>query len=123
MWTYQQSTGRLEHSGTDIQIGYSGHGDGLNNPAMQDVVGVGPLPQGLYTIGKSYLHPHLGPVTMNLEPSPENLMFGRSAFRIHGDNTLMNHTGSDGCMVFDCVTRCRVSDAVNAGDNQLEVVE
>lgn len=122
MWTYQQSTGRLDHSGTDIQIGYSGHGEGLNNPSMQDVVGVGPLPQGRYTIGKSYLHPRLGRVTMNLEPNPANDMFGRSAFRIHGDNPQMDHTASDGCMIFDYATRCRVSDAVDAGDSELEVV-
>lgn len=123
MWTYHQSTGLLEHSGTSVQIGYSGHNAGLNNPAMQNVQGVGPLPQGRYTIGHSYTHPVLGPVAMNLEPDPANEMFGRSLFRIHGDNAHMNHTASDGCMIFDHQTRCRVSDAVAAGDNELTVVD
>jgi len=101
MWTYQQSTGNLtDPDGNVTSGGYSGHGDGLNNPAMQDVEGVGPLPQGLYAIGDPLDPPdHLGPIAMPLTPSPANEMFGRSAFFIHGDNAEMNHSASDGCII------------------------
>jgi hypothetical protein len=111
MWTYEQSTGRLENDGTDVQMGYSGHGPGLNNPEMQNVPDVGPLPRGRYTISPPF------------EPAKDNAMFGRSLFRIHGDNHQMNHTASDGCIVIGYATRCHIGDAVLKGDDQLEVIE
>jgi hypothetical protein len=46
-WTYKQSTGELDHNGAAIGAGYSGHGAGLNNPAMQNVHDVGPIPREL----------------------------------------------------------------------------
>ena len=119
MWTYEQLTGRLLHNGSLIGTGYSGHGDGLNNPSMQNVEGIGPLPRGRYTIGARYHHPILGPCTMNLAPAPGNQMFGRSLFRIHGDNPDGNHTASDGCIVLGPSIR----EAVDAcPDRDLTVV-
>ncbi len=46
-----------------MQIGaaYSGHGLGLNNPAMQNVPDVGPLPQGTYVIGDPHDNMHTVP--------------------------------------------------------------
>ena len=119
-WTYNQTTGSLYLDGELVGTGYSGHAAGRNNPAMQDVADVGPLPVGLYTIGKAYSHPRLGPVTMNLTPDPLNRMFGRSAFRMHGDNVA--HDASCGCVVQGYVTRSRVSEEVDAGTNRLRVV-
>lgn len=120
MYTYSQSTGELAQDGQHLATGYSGRDSGLNNPGAQQQVGVGPLPQGLYTIGPAYDNPHTGPITLNLEPDPANQMFGRSLFRIHGDTAAMNHTASDGCIILPKVVRL----AINAGlaqDNQLTV--
>jgi hypothetical protein len=123
MWTYSQSTGTLCQDGAEFGIGYSGHGAGLDNAADQFVVGEGPLPQGLYTIGAP-LDPrdHLGPLAMPLIPNSGNDMEGRSAFFMHGDNALMNHTGSDGCIVMEPLIRAAVNAARAAGDDQLEVI-
>jgi hypothetical protein len=67
MWIYSQTTGLMTHNGVESGVGYSGHGDGLNNPAMQDVEGVGPCPQGIYSIEQAIMHPKLGKVAMRLE--------------------------------------------------------
>ncbi|HEV2709158.1 MAG TPA: tlde1 domain-containing protein [Edaphobacter sp.] len=123
MWTYEQSTGRLSRNGIDAATGYSGHEDGLNNPAMQDVRMVGPAPRGTYTIGPAQLHPHLGPITMELIPDAGNEMFGRSELFIHGDNQQMNHTASDGCLIFNRETRAAIAVAGLNGDTTLEITE
>lgn len=50
--TYRQSTGELlDANGVVIGVGYSGSPAGKNNPAMQNVVDVGPIPQGTYHVG------------------------------------------------------------------------
>jgi hypothetical protein len=46
MLTYEQKTGNLLRDGVRLWTGYSGHREGKNNPEMQNVVGVGPLPCG-----------------------------------------------------------------------------
>lgn len=118
--TYSQSTGLFTGSGITA-TGYSGHGEGLNNPAMQDVHDVGPLPQGVYTIQPPHADPKVGPVAMRLEPSPDNTMFGRGDFLIHGDNAAMDHTASEGCIIIPHDARVKIGEAVTDGDNQLTV--
>jgi hypothetical protein len=122
MWTYEQRSGKLLHDGVFVWQGYSGHDEGLNNPGMQEVHAIGPLPQGMYTIGMPYSHPHLGPVCMNLEPSQNNVMFGRGDFRIHGDNFANNRSASEGCIVMPLAIRIKVGGAVAKGDAKLEVI-
>lgn len=122
MWIYEQSTGKLLHDGNEVWTGYAGRGEGLNNPAMQDVKNTGPLPQGLYTIGMPYAHEHLGPVCMNLTPDKHNLMFGRGDFRIHADNFANNKSASEGCIVMPLATRIKIGAAVVKGDAKLDVV-
>jgi hypothetical protein len=99
--------------------GYAGHGQGLNNPGMQNVHDVGPLPQGTYTIGPEHNNPHTGPATMNLTPDPANNMAGRDAFRIHGDNARGDQSASNGCIVLPRNARDNIN---NGGDNTLVVV-
>lgn len=119
MWTYKQKTGELyAPDGELIGIGYAGNGGGKNNPAMQGVSLIGPLPRGLYTIGPAYKHIRLGPITMNLEPDRDNQMFDRSLFRIHGDNT--KHDASEGCIVQSNSVRLAIS---LSRDRQLQVIE
>lgn len=98
MWTYRQKTGALAHDGRAIGTGYSGHGAGLDKPAMEDVHSVGPLPRGRWRIGPWHDHPRLGPCVAALTPVGHDA-HGRSAFFIHGDNRAANHTASDGCIV------------------------
>lgn len=79
-------------------VGYSGLGSHRNDPSSVDKVGEGPIPPGIYKIGPVYDDTgHLGPVVMHLDPEPGTHTFGRSAFRIHGDNA--EHTASHGCII------------------------
>ena len=118
MWTYSIQTGCMSHDGLRIGSGYSGRDDGRNNPKFAAVQNVGPIPPGKYTIGPEYNHPHLGPCVMNLEPLKGTNTFGRSLFRIHGDNS--QHDASHGCIVIG--PACRRAIAASP-DKVLEVVE
>lgn len=123
-FTYSQQTGALCVGGLYIGTGYSGRGDGLNNPAMQNVPLTGPLPVGFYTIGAAETHPLLGPVVMALTPDETDVMFGRSEFFIHGDNQAENHTGSEGCIVLPLNSRRWLAICIsNLGWDRLEVTE
>ena len=97
MWTYRQHDGELLHDGQFEGTGYSGTGAGRNNHTMQDVPDVGPIPQGKYAIGPAYQDDHLGPYVMQLDPLPGANTFGRSLFRIHGDNA--RHDASHGGII------------------------
>ena len=101
MWTYSQGTGLLrDPTGAAISMsGYSGHGAGLNNPGMQEIPDVGPIPCGLWDIGPAQTVDHLGPLAMALTPRPETDSYGRSGFWLHGDNASENHSASCGCIV------------------------
>ena len=106
---YFQKSGIMSSPLGSSWVGYSGHGDGFNNPDMESVKGVGPLPRGRYTIGPSYDDPHLGPCVMHLDPVEGTNTFGRSLFRIHGDNAALNHTASDGCIIMGPAARRVIS--------------
>lgn len=123
MFIYSQRSGVLTRNGIAVSTGYSGRGDGVNNPEMQNIRMIGPCPQGHYTIGHAQTEPKLGPVAMRLAPNPANEMFGRAGFFIHGDNVELDHTASEGCLIFNLSTRTGISAAVNEGDNQLQVTE
>jgi hypothetical protein len=120
MYTYHQSTGVLDHNGAPLLTGYAGHGAGLNDPAMQDQHDIGPLPQGMYTMTALIDSPHTGVATIILDPNPVNQMFGRSGFRIHGDNEAANHTASDGCIIAGHAPDR--TNIWNIGDHDLQVV-
>ena len=121
MWLYSQSTGTLTApDGSLAGQGYSGHGPGINNAAMQNVPDVGPIPVGLYTIGPFRSDPEKGPLVCDLIPDPENEMFGRSGMMMHGDEIL--HLGerlaSHGCIIQDHLVRLGVS---KSADKRLQV--
>lgn len=124
-WRYEQKTGRLLYLASDeataerVAIGYSGAGEGKNNPAMQDVHNVGPLPVGKYEIGEPTDTKTHGPYVLHLTPDPANEMFGRGSFLIHGDSVVNPGTASEGCMIFSRTIRERIWAS---GDRQLEVV-
>lgn len=91
---------------------YSGHGVGLNNPAEIPTHNIGPLPLGVWGIGEWFDHPHLGKMVAALTPIDVPNLYGRSGFFIHGDNSLHNHSASNGCLVLDHNVRKAVKDSV-----------
>lgn len=117
-WSYSQSSGALSHDDVFVGTGYSGKGEGLDNPDLQNVPDVRPIPEGTYTIGPAFTHPGKGPVVMALEPDPSNQMFGRSGFLIHGDNFKMNHTASDGCIILSRPIR----EQIDGSDDRVLIV-
>lgn len=121
MWTYLQDLGKIfkDDPSTNVGFGWAGNGDGKNNPAMQDWANVGPLPQGFYTIEAPHDSPRTGPYTLNLTPAPENQMFGRADFRLHGAAKVNPELSSDGCIVMPRPMR----EAIwNSGDHLLQVL-
>lgn len=119
MWTYEQRTGRILQDGEYVATGYAGKGDGINNPDMQDVHNVGPIPRGGYRVCAPVNTNTHGPYVLRLEPDPANEMFGRSGFLIHGDSVKHPGTASEGCIIQARATRELVWES---GDHQLEVV-
>lgn len=118
MWNYQQDNGLLTRDGVHCGTGYSGHGPGRNNPAMEAVHNVGPIPRGKYTIGAFFDDPGgKGPIVCHLTPDPENEMHGRAGLMMHGNNA--SNDASHGCMVLARLLRELVRDS---GDTELEVV-
>lgn len=117
-WTYKQSTGEMISPVGVVANGYSGRGEGKNNPKMQAMKKTGPVPRGTYTIGPPYEDPHKGPCVMRLTPDPSDEMFGRSGFLIHGDNS--KHDASEGCIILGPLTRLAVAASANKILNVIE---
>jgi hypothetical protein len=108
MYLYSQSSGQLTKNGVALAIGYSGQPPRRNDPTAQAIEDVGPLPAGIYTIGKSFWSGMLGPVVMRLTPSTDNEMFGRSGFYIHGDSAEHAGFASNGCIVLSHEVRAQI---------------
>lgn len=124
-WTYSQSTGKLTNPlGAVVAVCYSGGNCGkvpqaVNNPSMQGIKSVGPLPRGVYTLGTPVEDSHLGPLAIPLLPDPGNQMFGRGGFYMHGDTPEMNHSASEGCIIAPHAIRAMCAAST---DKRLEVV-
>ena len=118
MWIYHQSTGVLQHEDKRVAIGYSGHGEGCNSHSHESIPNIGPLPVGLYTIGKSFGHPNKGPMCMRLFPVGHDA-HGRSGFMIHGDNSKCNKSASEGCIILGRTIRDMISKSL---DRTLKVI-
>jgi len=120
MWTFSQSLGHLlDSSGVIVGQGWAGQLAGKNNPTMQDVPKIGPLPQGTYSIGPPHDSPRTGPYTMDLVPDPTNQMFGRSDFRIHGAAKKSPELSSEGCIVMPPAVRKTIWAS---GDHTIQVI-
>ena len=119
MWTYTIATGEMRHGATRF-LGYSGAGhsreEGRDNPDMVHDVGRGPIPPGRYRIGAPHVSPHTGPYTMDLDPEAGTDTFGRSAFRIHGNNAA--NDASHGCIILPPDARHAIWES---GDHELGV--
>src|SRR5271155_1565030 len=120
MWTYDQTSGALSKDGMRVARGYSGFGDGKNNPRLESTPDVGPIPQGFWEIcGPPYETAEHGPYVLRLEPEPGTTTFGRSGFLMHGDSIVHPGQASKGCIIMDRETRTRV---YLSGDTKLEVI-
>lgn len=124
-WTWDQSAGTLSRDGVLISRGYSGKGRGKNNPALEGVVGVGPIPAGRWKIGAPYDSDRVGPYALKLDAVDAKLgddtdqRTGRGAFRIHGDSVRAPGTASNGCIILPRTVR----EALwKSGDRDLVVV-
>lgn len=123
MWTFEQLTGIVyDPMGKPVEVGYSGHHEGMNNPDMENIVNTGPIPRGFYSMGPLQDHQHVGKDVMQLFPHDGNEMFHRSGFFWHGDEIAHpgEHLASDGCPVHSHVTRLA---AWRSGDHILHVVD
>lgn len=118
-WTYEQSTGRMSLDGNLVGTGYAGKGVHKNDPNSERIPSEGPLPRGRYSIGPAYDHHKLGPLTMNLDPTGGQDMYGRSLFRIHGDSSQHPGEASDGCIVISRDVREKIN---SSNDKTLNVV-
>jgi hypothetical protein len=105
-WSYSQSTGDLGYNNACVGVGYSGTGAGRNNPAMQSVRNVGPIPQGRYSIAAPHDTASHGPYVMALTPLAGTLTFTRGGFLIHGDNR--RHDASQGCIILGPALRHQI---------------
>lgn len=119
-WTYAQRTGELQQDGQHVAMGYSGAGEGKNNPEMQSVRNIGPIPQGEWTItGPPVNTADHGPYVLRLNPKDETETFGRSGFLMHGDSKSAPGTASHGCVIMPRTVREQVWDS---RDRDLQVV-
>lgn len=93
---YVQATGGIFRRGVHRYSAYSGHGPGKNNPALEAVHDVGPIPRGHYRLGTPHDSDRMGVFAIPLVPVGHNAL-GRGGFYLHGDNT--THTASTGCII------------------------
>ncbi len=119
-WTYAQKTGELQKDGKLVATGYSGAGVGKNNPEMQKIHNVGPIPEGDWKIvGPPVNTAEHGPFVLKLEHTTDTQTFGRSGFLVHGDSKESPGCASQGCVILPRAVREQVW---NSGDRDLEVV-
>lgn len=111
MWIYSQSSGNLwGDDGSLFATGYSGYGEGKNNPAQESVRNIGPIPRGDWVIAGVYDSGRIGPLAIKLAPSGHDAR-ARTYFRIHGDSAAHPGEASKGCIILGRNTRQAVIDS------------
>lgn len=126
MWTWQQAAGRMTGPDGRVWRGYSGKGRGVNNPALQGLRGVGPIPAGRWRMLRVENSARVGPFSIVLDKvdarpgDDRDEVTGRDAFRIHGDRVNgPPQSASSGCIILPRIVR----EAIwRSGDRELEVV-
>jgi len=111
---YSISSGTLyDICGDPIGRGYSGYGLCRNQPNKVSVKNRGPIPPGLYFFQKPFDSDKTGPLTIQLVPLSDNIMYGRDGFSIHGD--LLNNPGlgSHGCIIMSHDVRVVLADSLD----------
>jgi hypothetical protein len=124
MLTWKISTGELfGPDGSFWAKGYSGHFEGVNNPAKESQPNVGPIPEGKYAIGDPYDSDKVGKFALPLNPLPGTNTYGRSDFRIHGDlvRAVGQRLASHGCIILAKAVREKIN-AITGFDRILLVI-
>src|SRR5258706_12589221 len=119
MWIYHKINGDIFNDLHWIARGYSGFGDGKNNPEKQAIHDVGPIPRGNYSIGSPHDTAAHGPHVMRLTAHAGTHLFGRAGFLIHGDSIAHPGTASHGCIILARLVRDRIS---SSGDGELQLI-
>ena len=122
MWTYSQSTGELKQNGKLMGTGYSGRNvpggpQGRNNPELEAMPNIGPVPRGRYTIPNPVKVAHNSPPVFPLAPKGHNA-HGRTGFQIHGNN--VKNDASRGCIILDFPVRTAIKKTLKK-DREIEV--
>ena len=107
-FVYEQTTGKLSLDGKVIGIGYSGKGDGKNNPTKEKQQNVGPIPQGMYKLGGPRKWKGM-PNVFDLVPNGHDA-HGRTEFLIHGDSKQNPGNASEGCIILPVEIRKQIAD-------------
>jgi hypothetical protein len=120
---YSQKSHTLKLDGKVIASGascYSGKDTGKNNPDMEDLKDVGPIPAGAYKIGKPRTFNGM-PDSFDLTPIGHNA-HGRTKFLIHGDykEPSKQGTASIGCIIAPLAARKKIAES---GVTNLRVVK
>lgn len=106
-----------------VAIGYAGAKGSVNNPNASHIRATGPLPKGKYRLVER-THDRFKAPAFFLSPHPDNEMFGRAGFWIHGDNIKGDRSASTGCIVLGWHDRSFVKRLIarDGGFATLEVI-
>lgn len=107
VYVYSQKTGKLTLGTTLIATGYSGHGEGVNNPDKEKVKNVGPIPAGDWIISAPRKYKTMDNC-FDLTPNGHTA-HGRNQFLIHGDNAKGDKSASEGCIILDKPVRDEIA--------------
>ena len=110
-WTYSQGSGALARNGVVLTSGYSGWRQGKNHADMEDQPDVGPIPHGVYLIGRPHTSSRHGPHAMTLTPAEGTETYGRFGFLIHGDSIEHPGEASEGCIILALRFRRMIADS------------
>lgn len=119
-WLYEIAPGRMrDPDGYVVGMGYSGKDEWKNRAAYIGLHNQGPIPVGKYHIGTPVDTVTHGPYVLPLTPAPENEMYGRYGFLIHGDSIIAPGTASEGCIILPKTVRMLIG---KSHDQELTVV-
>jgi hypothetical protein len=86
-YVYSQSTGQLRLGDLLLGTGFSGSGNGRNNPKLERMFKIGPIPAGDYTIGNKFTEAD-GAVRFELKPMVNSTnRWPREVFWMAADTT------------------------------------
>jgi len=106
-WEYSQSTGDLRFNGVKVYRGYAGKGTAKNQPIMEHLRNLGPIPKGRYETQAPRTSARMGPYVLPLVPIGHNAR-GRTDFQIHGDSRSNPGSASNGCIIMPRSIRERI---------------
>ncbi|MDR2093442.1 MAG: DUF2778 domain-containing protein [Azoarcus sp.] len=121
-WTYEQSTGQLRRpDGVLFHVGYSGLDWAKNQPVLQHIEDMGPIPRGRWVMVRWETGHRASPSgVIRLEPqSATQQVFDRGGFLIHGDDS--EGRASQGCIIVSPLSKRR--QIWDNGDRFLDVVQ